>query len=86
MYREHEIRTENCSDTCQHKDKIFLTFTKNDLTLIDIYAITFGRMSDQSANCTGQHQKCSKSQMSDCYFVLCICITLIMYYTDGLLL
>ena len=37
---EHEIRTEKCSDICQHKIKVVLTFTKNDLTLVETYAIT----------------------------------------------
>ena len=33
---EHEIRTEKCSDTCQHKIKFVLTFSRNDQTLIEI--------------------------------------------------
>ena len=37
---EHEIRTEKCSDTCHHKMKFVLAFTKNDLTLVEINAIT----------------------------------------------
>ena len=56
---EHEIRAEKCSDTCHHKMKFVLTFTKNNLTLVEINAITY--MSDQSGNCTGQHQKCSEN-------------------------
>ena len=27
-HAEHEIRTEKCSDTCQHKIKFVLTFSK----------------------------------------------------------
>ena len=38
-YAELEIRTEKCSDTCQPNIKFVLTFTKNDLTLIETYAI-----------------------------------------------
>ena len=34
------------SDTCQHKTKFVLTFTKNDLTLVEIYAITLNFGSD----------------------------------------
>ena len=44
--------------------KFVLTFTKSDLTLVEINAITsiwLGHMSDQSGNCTGQHQKCSEN-------------------------
>ena len=37
---EREIRTEKCSDTCQHNIKFVLTFTKNDLTLVETYTIT----------------------------------------------
>ena len=40
MITEHEIRTEKCSDTCQHN----LTSTKNDLTSVETYtiALNFG--------------------------------------------
>ena len=41
---EHEIRTEKCSDTCQHKIKFVLTFSRNDQMLIEIciVALYFG--------------------------------------------
>ena len=41
---EHEIRTEKCSDTCQHKIKFALTFSRNDQTLVEIctVALYFG--------------------------------------------
>ena len=44
--KEHEIRAEKCSDTCHHKMKFVLTFTKNDLTLVEINAITLSFGSD----------------------------------------
>ena len=37
---EREIRTEKSSDTCHHKMKFVLIFIKNDLTLVEINAIT----------------------------------------------
>ena len=35
---EHEIMTEKCSDTCQHKIKLYSDIAKNDLTLVEIHA------------------------------------------------
>ena len=35
-YTGHEIRTDKCLDTCHHKMKLVLTFTKNDLTLVEL--------------------------------------------------
>ena len=35
----HEIRSEKCSDTCQHKIKLVLTFLRNDQMLVKIYYI-----------------------------------------------
>ena len=64
-YTELEIRTEKCSDTCQHNIKFVLTFTKNDLTLVETYttALKFGLDTCQikMGNCTGQHQKWSEN-------------------------
>ena len=41
---ECEIRSEKCSDTCQHKIKFVLAFAKSDLTLVEIctVALYFG--------------------------------------------
>ena len=39
MYVKHDIRSEECSDTCQHKIKFVLTFAKNDQTLVEIICI-----------------------------------------------
>ena len=64
---EHDVRTEKCSDTCQHNIKFVLTFAKKDLTLAETYARSIalnfwlGHMSDQSGNCTGKHQKWSQN-------------------------
>ena len=38
--------TEKCSDTCQHKIKFVLTFTKNDLTLVEISVMGLDFCSD----------------------------------------
>ena len=38
-HTEHEIRTAKCLDTHQHNIKFVLMFTKNDLTLVETYAI-----------------------------------------------
>ena len=35
----HEIRTEKCSDACQHKVKFALTFSGNDQTLVEICTV-----------------------------------------------
>ena len=32
---QREIRAEKCSDTCQHKMKFVLTFSKNDMTIVE---------------------------------------------------
>ena len=61
-YTELEIETENCLDICQHNIKFVLAFTKNDLMLVEI---CLGNMSDQSGDCTGQHQIKSGQKMSD---------------------
>ena len=63
---DHEIRTEKCSDTCQHKIKCALTFSGNDRTLRsrNMYSIIIfwlGHLSDQTGICTGQSQKCSEN-------------------------
>ena len=36
---EHEIRIEKCSDTCPHKIKVVLTFSKNGPTLGSFYSL-----------------------------------------------
>ena len=53
-FTEHEIRTEKCSNTCQHKTDIF----QNEQILVEICTVVL-HLSDY----TGQHQKCS--EMSD---------------------
>ena len=64
---EHEIRAEKCSDTCHHKMKFVLTFTKNDLTLVKINAITLNFDSDTCQIKVGIVQVSTKSaqKMSD---------------------
>ena len=41
---EHEIKTEKCLDTCQHKTNFVLTFNKNDVILVKLstVALYFG--------------------------------------------
>ena len=65
-----QIRTEKCSDTCQHKIKCVLTFIKNDLTLVIILAQIFVRSSCDLYRSTPK--VLGKCQMSDCYFMRCI--------------
>ena len=67
IHTEHEIRTEKCLDTCHHKMKFVLTFTKNDLTLVEINAITLNFGSDTCQIKVGIVQVNTKSaeKMSD---------------------
>ena len=69
---EHEIRTEKCSDTCHHKMKFVLTFTKNDLTLLEI-KLNFGSDTCQiKVKIVQVNTKVlGKCHLSDCYFMLC---------------
>ena len=55
----HTAALQGYSVSYTHNEFV-LTFTKNDPTLVEINVITLnlGHMSDQSGNCTGQHQKC----------------------------
>ena len=55
MSTELEIRTVKCSDTCQNNIKFVLTFTKNDLTVVETCAIALNFDLDMCQNCTGQH-------------------------------
>ena len=82
---ELEIRTEKCSDTCQYNIKFVLTFTKNDLTLVEIYAVAlnFGLDTCQITlgYCTGQHQKWSENvrcpTVISCSDTLLFCISIL---------
>ena len=74
---EHEIRTEKCLDVCQHNIKFVLTFTKNDLTLVETYAyIALNNFDSDTCQIkvgivhvnTKVVEKC---QMSNCHFMLC---------------
>ena len=72
---EHEIRTEKCLDTCQHKIKFVLTFAKNDLTLVEISTVALYYGSDICQTKLGFVQVNPKSAQkmsmtSDCYFML----------------
>ena len=66
---------EKCPDTCQRKIKFTLAFTKNNLTLVEIYAITLNlaqtcvRLDWELYRSTPK--VFGKCQMSDCYFMLC---------------
>ena len=63
-YITNEIK---CLNTCQLKIKFVLSFTKNDLTFVEIYAITFNlrleHMPDQ------RQVNTTSAQTSDCYFI-----------------
>ena len=48
-----------CSDTCQHKITFVLTFTQNDLTLVEIYTVVL-------------HFGLEMSDVSCCYFMPCL--------------
>ena len=52
---------------CQHKIEVLLTLTKNDLTLVEIYATTLNLCSDMCQNEVGIVQVNAKSawKMSD---------------------
>ena len=67
----HEIRTKSVW-TCPHKIKFDLTFTKNDLTLVEIYAtiINFGSDTCQIKVVIVQVNIKSSCHMSDCYVML----------------
>ena len=64
---EHEIRTEKCSDACQHKIKFVLTFSGNDQTLVEICTVALHFGSDICQIKLGFVQVNSKSarKMSD---------------------
>ena len=67
QHTELEIRTEKCSDTCQHNIRFVLTFTKNDLTLVETSAIALNIGLDTCQNKVGIVQVNTKSRqkMSD---------------------
>ena len=72
---ELEIRTENCSDTCQHNIRFVLTFYQ---TLVETYAVALNFGSDMCQIKVRIVQVNTKSggkcQMFDCYvliFMLC---------------
>ena len=68
---EHETRTGKCSDTCQHNIKFVLIFTKNDLTLVETYAIALNFGLDTCQIKVRIAQVNTKiCQTSRCYFML----------------
>ena len=71
---EHEIRTENCSDTCQH---FVLTLTKNDLTHAKTYSVTlnFDRLSKIKVEIVQVNNKVfRKCQKSNCHVILWLAV------------
>ena len=75
---EHEIRTEKYSDTCQHKIKCALTFSRNEQTLVEICTVALYFGSDICQIKLGFVQVNPKSaqKMSDVqllFHALCVC-------------
>ena len=66
----HEIKTEKCSDICQHHMKYVLTYAKSDLTLVKICGIIFWlrHLSDPTGIRTGLPQN---RKMSDAWLISC---------------
>ena len=83
MYTGHEMRTEKCSDMCQHKIKFVLTFAKNDLTLVDTYVycsiILWLRYLPDQSDLYRSTPIVLENVTCLTYFILCVYIHVYMY-------
>ena len=64
---ELEISIENMHMSAQHK--ICSDIYKNDLTLVETYAIALNSGLDMHGNCTGKHQRWSENVRCPIYFI-----------------